>query len=219
LGAVRRYCRERLISSIIHHYFPESGATRRTKLAFHHSPDPKGVAEHLKTVADDAHLAFGGIVPLDRKVGDPESQLMGNEQDFDIEGETIDLLACKDHLRSRAPEGLEPTLSVVHADHRKAPKDRIECLAQVASHPALVFRDSAFGMLTIPKEDIHIRVGAKVFHEGVDLSQRNAEVGVHVKNQGGCGGAHSCSHSETLPPVFLIHNDPQIRLAGCRLGG
>jgi hypothetical protein len=191
----------------------------RPSFAIHHSPDPKGVAEHLKTVADDAHLAFRRIVPLDRQVGDPESQHLGNEQDFDIKGETIDLLARKDHPRSRAPEGLEPTLGVVHADHRKAPKDRIECLAHVASQPTLVFRDSAFGMLTIPKEDIHIRVGAEVFHEGVDLSQRNAEVGVHVENQVGCGDAHSCSHSETLSPVFLIHNNPQIRLAGCRLGG
>jgi len=141
------------------------------------------------------------------------------EENFDIERKAIDLLARKDYLRGGAPERFKSALSVVHANHREAAKDRVERLPHVASQPALVFRDAALGMLAIPKEHFHIGMRAKVLQEDIHLTKGNAEVGIHVEDDVAGGRAYPCSHRKTFSAMFLIRDHPQIRLAGRRLGG
>jgi hypothetical protein len=185
----------------------------------HLTPDPNRIPQHLKTVPHDMDFALRGVPPFDRAIGDSKPEFLGEEENFDVEGETVDLLSGKDGLRRRAPEGFETALRVADAGHGKPAKDRVERLAHVAAEPALVQRDAALRVPSISKEHVNFRMRLKVLHESVHFTERDAQVCIHVENEFTSRRGYAGAHGKAFSVVPVICHDVQIRLAGRRLAG
>lgn len=158
-------------------------------------------------------------MPLDREVGDSETEPLREKEDFDVKGKTINLLPGEDCLGSGASKGFESALRIVNTSHRELANDGIERLAHVTAKPALLPGDSALFVLAIAEQHVRFWVRVEVFDERIHSAQRNTEVSIHVEDEITARRLHPGAHCEAFAAMLLIRNDAQIRLAGRRLAG
>lgn len=149
------------------------------------------IVEHAEGVADDVDFGFGRVDPLDREVGDGEGEFAGEEEDFDVEGEAVDLLALEDGFRGVSAEGFEAALGVAEFGEAKAGEDCIEALAHRAARPGLRPGDSRVAVLAVTDEHRDFGVRGEMSAERIDFREGDAQVGVHVKDEFAGGAEHA----------------------------
>jgi len=146
--------------------------------------DGQGVEEHAGAVAEDVDFGLGGIEPADGELGDAVAKGLGEEDDFDVEGEAVDGLEGEDFLGGGATEGFEAALGIAEGDEGKGAEDAVESFAHALAEKVLAALDAAEGMLAGAEEDVVARVCLEMGEKSGDFFERNAEIGVHVEDDG-----------------------------------
>src|SRR3954462_3679253 len=85
------------------------------------------------------NLAALHMIPVDRHFQRPESELLRQIKNLDVEAEAVHLLLSEDGLRSLTTKRLEAALGITQRQSRKNPDERVEHLAIEFPKSGLVY--------------------------------------------------------------------------------
>jgi hypothetical protein len=127
-------------------------------------------------------FGLGGVEPADGELCDAVAEGLGQEDDFDIEGEAVDGLEGEDFVGGAAAEGFEAALGIAEGDEGEGAEDAVERFTHRLAEEALAALDAAEGMLAAAEEDVVLRIGLEMGEKSWDFFERNGEIGVHIED-------------------------------------
>jgi len=137
---------------------------------------------------------------------------LGEEDDFDVEGEAVDGLEGENLAGGVAAEGFETALGIAEGDEGEGAEDAVEGFAHGLAQEALAALDAAAGVLAAAEEDLIGWMGFEMREENGDFVERDAEIGVHVEDDGSPRLTDAGADGVALAAVDAIIDDVKIGL-------